>query len=99
MTRVFGEVAALYDEIRPEYPAELVTSLIEYGGGEFRSVVDVGAGTGKATAALLELGAHVTCVEPDPRMAAVLGSKFPQATVVNATFEEWVPPAGGVDLV
>jgi trans-aconitate methyltransferase len=99
MTKVFGEVAALYDDIRPGYPAELAPALLEYRGRAFGSVVDVGAGTGKGTAALLPLGAPITCVEPDPRMAAVLAGKFPQVSVVNATFEEWTPPAGGVDLV
>jgi SAM-dependent methyltransferase len=99
MTRVFGEVAALYDEIRPDYPAALTAALREYRGSPFRSIVDVGAGTGKGTAALLDLGAQITCVEPDPRMATVLAARFPQASVVNAAFEEWTPPPAGVDLV
>jgi trans-aconitate methyltransferase len=99
MSRIFGEVAALYDEIRPGYPAELVTALREYRGREFASVVDIGAGTGKATAALLALAAPITCVEPDPRMAALLEVKLPQVVVVNAAFEEWTPPAAGVDLI
>jgi SAM-dependent methyltransferase len=99
MTKVFGEVAALYDEARPGYPPELAPALLDYRGAAFGSVVDVGAGTGIGTAALLELGAPITCVEPDPRMAAVLGEKFPQVKVVAATFEQWAPPAGGVDLL
>jgi trans-aconitate methyltransferase len=99
VTRVFGEVAALYDDSRPGYPAALAPALTEYRGGAFGSVVDVGAGTGKGTAALLALGAPITCVEPDPRMAAVLAAKFPQVSVVTATFEEWAAPAGGVDLI
>jgi len=99
VSRVFGEVAALYDDIRPGYPAGLAPALTEYRGGGFGSVVDVGAGTGKGTAALLALGAPITCVEPDPRMAAVLAAKFPQVSVVTATFEEWAAPAGGVDLI
>lgn len=37
-------------------------------------VLEVGAGTGKATLALAERGLAVTCLEPDPRMAAVLRS-------------------------
>jgi hypothetical protein len=32
-------------------------------------------------------------------MAAVLAAKFPQVRVANSTFEEWVPPDGGVDAV
>lgn len=99
MSKVFGEVAALYDDIRPGYPAELAQTLLDYRGSAFGSIVDVGAGTGKGTEALLALGAPITCVEPDPRMAAVLAAKFPQVAVVNATFEQWSAPAGGVDLL
>ena len=99
MTRVFGEVAALYDDIRPGYPAALAACLREYRSGEFGSVVDIGAGTGKGTAALLTLAAPITCVEPDERMAALLAAKFPQVQVVNTTFEQWSAPAGGVDLI
>jgi SAM-dependent methyltransferase len=99
MTKVFGEVAALYDDIRPGYPAELAPALLDYRGSAFGSIVDVGAGTGKGTEALLALGAPITCVEPDPRMAAVLAEKFPRMAVVNETFEGWTRPAGGVDLL
>jgi SAM-dependent methyltransferase len=62
-------------------------------------VADLGAGTGKATELLVRLGVPVVCVEPDPGMAAVLTAKFPQVEVVNSTFEQWQPPAAGVDLI
>ena len=32
-------------------------------------------------------------------MAAVLHAKFPQVEVITTTFEEWVPPPDGVDLI
>jgi len=99
MSRVFGEVAALYDDIRPGYPPELLGTLTAYHGGVPESVADLGAGTGKATELLLRLGAPVTAVEPDPRMAAILAHKFPAAEVVTATFEQWSPPPGGVGLI
>jgi len=38
-------------------------------------VVEIGAGTGKATAALIAAGLVVTCVEPDPAMAAMLATR------------------------
>jgi SAM-dependent methyltransferase len=99
MTKVFGDVAALYDGIRFGYPAELAPALLAYRGSAFGSVVDVGAGTGKGTAALLSLGAPITCVEPDARMAEILAEKYPQVAIVKSTFEQWPPPAGGVDLL
>lgn len=99
MTRVFGEVAALYDDVRPGYPDGLLETLTAYHGGVPASVADLGAGTGKATELLLRLGVPVIAVEPDPRMAAILAGKFPAVEVVPAAFEDWSPPPGGVGLI
>jgi SAM-dependent methyltransferase len=104
----FGAVADLYDEVRPGYPAVLGERLLEFHGwgrppshrdGRPRAIVEPAAGTGKATELLVTLGAPVTCIEPDPRMAAVLRAKFPDVPVVLSTFEEWTPPPGGVDMI
>ena len=78
MTRVFGEVAALYDDIRPGYPDELLEALTAFHGGVPAPVADLGAGTGKATELLLRLGSPVIAVEPDPRMAEILAASFPR---------------------
>ncbi|NJP33962.1 class I SAM-dependent methyltransferase [Micromonospora thermarum] len=96
---VFGEVADSYDDVRPGYPPELADAIHAYHGGRPETVVEIGAGTGKGTAVLLRLGAPVTCLEPDPRMAAVLADRHPGVTVVGETFERWRPPAGGVPLL
>jgi len=71
--RSFGAVAQLYDKARPGYPAELFTHLGGLLGGS--RILEVGAGTGKATAGLTALGLEVTCLEPDPYMAAVLADR------------------------
>ncbi|GAA4712658.1 class I SAM-dependent methyltransferase [Phytohabitans rumicis] len=99
MTGVFGAVADMYDDVRPGYPPDIADAVLDYHGGVPGEVVELGAGTGKGTAVLARLGAPLTCVEPDPRMAAVLGSRFPQARVHLGTFEQWAPPAGGVPLI
>lgn len=99
MSRVFGEVAAQYDDIRPGYPDELTESLTAYHGGVPSSVAELGAGTGKCTELLLRLGAPVTAVEPDPRMAEILARKVPGAQVLTKTFEQWSPPPGSVGLI
>ena len=99
MSRVFGEVAAIYDDVRPGYPEAVRRAIVEFAGGPPSTVADLGAGTGKATEVLVGFGAPVTAVEPDPRMAAVLRAKFPAVEVVVATFEEWAPPATGFGLL
>jgi hypothetical protein len=99
MTRVFGEVADLYDDVRPGYPEDVGRAILDYCGGPPTQVVEIGAGTGKGTEVLLGLGAPLTAIEPDPRMATVLRAKFPQVEVAGLAFEEWAPPAGGVGLL
>lgn len=99
MTGVFGDVADLYDDARPGYPVVIADAVRAYHGGAPAHVVELGAGTGKATEVLLRLGAPLTCVEPDPRMAALLAAKYPQVSVAAQSFEQWRPPAGGVPLI
>ena len=70
----FGAVAAQYAEFRPGYPAEAVRWCVAPLGRDLAGLrlLDLGAGTGKLTALLAELGADVTAVEPDPAMLAEL---------------------------
>jgi SAM-dependent methyltransferase len=69
---VFGEVAELYDRYRPTYPARLIDDLVELArlGGR-RSVLEVGAGTGKATVLFADRGIPMIAVEPSEEMIAI----------------------------
>ena len=66
----FGEAPALYDRFRPSYPRQIMETIV--AGTGHRPVLEIGAGTGKATKALVALGRQVHALEPDLRMAAVL---------------------------
>jgi SAM-dependent methyltransferase len=86
----FGAVAGNYDRYRPSYPAELAADVCALLPG--RRVVEVGAGTGIATSRFAARGLDITCVEPDPQMAAVLAGKFHDSDpvrVVVDSFEGW----------
>ena len=71
----FGAAAAAYAEHRPDYAQAAVRWALELAPG--RRVLDLGAGTGKLTAALAGLGLDVIAVEPDPAMLAELQSSQP----------------------
>jgi SAM-dependent methyltransferase len=84
----FGAVARLYDQTRPSYPAELFAHIAGHLAGP--RVLEVGAGTGKATVGLTALGLEVTCIEPDAAMAAVLAERTalgPPVRIEVGTFE------------
>lgn len=91
---VFGAAADLYDRYRPRYPQTLIAALVV---GRGMRALDVGAGTGIASAQLMEAGAEVLAVEPDPRMAALAAEKG--VRVEQSTFEDWQPTGRTFDLV
>jgi SAM-dependent methyltransferase len=101
MSTVFGEVAELYDAVRPDHPQEIAGLVLSYAGPTPRSAAEIGAGTGKGTALFAGRGFPITCLEPDPRMAVRLHERLPDAdlTVVETAFEDWEPPSPGVDLL
>lgn len=83
--RSFGGVAEAYDRARPGYPAELFGHIAAQSPGP--RVLEVGAGTGKATIGLLAQGLRVTCLEPDAQMAAVLCARTAGAEGVRVEAE------------
>ncbi len=48
MATVFGEVAGVYDRVRPGYPAEIGSAILAYHGGAPAQVVELGAGPERA---------------------------------------------------
>jgi SAM-dependent methyltransferase len=88
---IFGEVAELYDRHRPTYPAALVEDLLaEAGPAPGDRLLEVGAGTGKATELFAARGAAVLAVEPSEEMAAVARRRcaaYPGVEIVESDFE------------
>ena len=76
----FGRTAREYELGRPEWPAELLDRVVaELGLTDEAAVLDLGAGTGKLTRALVPRFARVVAVEPDDAMRAVLEEVVPGA--------------------
>lgn len=82
--RSFGAVAEGYARWRPGYPPAVLDAVLPAAA---RRVLDLGAGTGKMTAALVQRGLEVVAVEPDAEMLAVLTRDVPAAHPVPGAAE------------
>jgi ubiquinone/menaquinone biosynthesis C-methylase UbiE len=99
-SRSFEQVAELYERVRPSYPDEAVDWLAEQLRlDESSTVLDLGAGTGKLTAAFVPRVARVIAVEPGPEMLAQLRQAVPQADAVLGPAEAIPLPDDSVDAV
>lgn len=98
MARSFGAEADAYETGRPEYPREAVRHLID-GLGPHPRVADVGAGTGKLTRALVELGADTVAVEPDAAMLERLSVAVPGVPTLLGSAEQLPLGNASVDAI
>ncbi len=96
--RSFGAAAAAYAEHRPGYPAEAVGWALAPVAGAPLRLLDLAAGTGKLTEALLPRG-EVTAVEPDPAMLAELQARLPGVHAVEGSAEAIPLPDASFDAV
>src|SRR5437667_2669460 len=100
--KLFDAASYDYREGRPGYPSEVFTLLAERCGlGAGSRVLEVRAGGGQATRPMLEMGAHVTAVEPGAGLVERLierASEFPLHVIVS-TIENAAITSSSYDLV
>ncbi|HEX5144330.1 MAG TPA: class I SAM-dependent methyltransferase [Mycobacterium sp.] len=92
----FGAEAAAYERGRPSYPPDAIDWLMPQGA---RDVLDLGAGTGKLTARLVERGLDVIAVDPIAEMLEVLHHSLPDTPALLGTAEDIPLPDNSVDAV
>jgi SAM-dependent methyltransferase len=98
----FDGAALLYDEVRPGYPEALFDDVVSLSGiPPEGSVLEIGCGTGQATAPLARRGYRILCVEIGENLAAVARrnlAEYPLAEVRTGDFEYCPVPEGAFDL-
>jgi len=92
----FGKEAATYDRARPRYPQEAVDAAVPSSAID---VVDVGAGTGILTRALLNPQRVVTAVDPDSAMLQQFSQSLPGVAAKVGTAEQLPLPDASADTV
>jgi SAM-dependent methyltransferase len=90
-SKEFDESAVAYDRFRPRYPDAVFDDIMELG--ELQSgarVVEVGAGTGIGTEALVERGLQVFAIEPSDGMRELAQEKLgDRASFSGGRFEDF----------
>jgi len=99
----FDAIVDTYDKIRPSYPSAIFTDIAEYcGANAGKTALEIGAGTGKATADMLDAGYDVMAVELGADMSAFLRERFGERDdfrVITSAFEDAQLPTNAFDLV
>ena len=103
LRRTFDTAARLYQQARPQYPAELLDALERLAGlrpGD--RLLEIGCATGTATAPLARRGFRITAVELGAHLAELARRRLAglgAVEVIEADFETWQPAWPRFDLV
>lgn len=92
----FGSVVDAYERGRPGYPLDAVRWLT---GDDPLSILELGAGSGKLTQALVALGHDVHATDPDPAMLDRLAQNVPVARISQTSAEDIPAADASYDLV
>ncbi|HEX3045901.1 MAG TPA: methyltransferase domain-containing protein [Bacillota bacterium] len=98
----FDEAAAYYDQYRPSYPLELIDCILEKTAiSPGARILEIGAGSGKATELFEKRGFELVCIEPGPNLVAAGQRKFNhtnKVTYITSRFEHWAETSEQFDL-
>ena len=99
---IFNDMAALYDEVRPGYPEQLIEDTLALSqippGGQ---ILEIGCGPGTATVPFPRRGYTMLCLELGAELARLAHENcrsYPRVTIRNSSFEEWTLQAHTFDL-
>jgi SAM-dependent methyltransferase len=99
----FNQDAEAYNKYRPHYPATLLDTLVEYTHlSPSAELLEIGPGTGQATADIAARGYYITGIELGEHLASKAREvlkPYSNVKIVAGAFEDADLPAGYYDLI
>lgn len=100
---MFNQTASYYDKYRPSYPQEIINILIQKTDINLDSkILEIGAGSGKATELFASQGYNILCIEPGSQLVEVGRRKFANLNNIKfdvARFEEYPVTTATFDVI
>lgn len=98
----FEQVADLYEEVRSDYPQELVEDVLSLSGiAPDGRILEIGCGPGNATVSFARRGYTILGIELGERLAAMAARNcraYPGVQILSVAFEDWELEESAFDL-
>jgi len=101
-SEMFNQTADYYDKFRPSYPRDIIDALIkETGIKEGSKLLEIGAGSGKATELFIDKEFNILCIEPGDDLVKIGNKRFEGRSIrfETARFEDYDLPSRYYDVI
>lgn len=101
-SELFNQMVDYYDDFRPDYPNEIVNSIINKAKLISGSrLLEIGSGSGKATKQFSEFGFEILCLDPGVDLVSKGNQEFKGKNIkfVASRFEDYSAPEDYFDAI
>jgi ubiquinone/menaquinone biosynthesis C-methylase UbiE len=101
-SETFNQIADIYDVYRPSYPQEIIKEMIQESHLKSGSkIIEIGAGSGKATELIAGKGYLIHCIEPGQNLVNIGQKRFANDSIsyTVSRFEDCSLPENYYDMV
>lgn len=101
-SEMFDRMSEYYDKFRPDYPEKVIDTIVNIAGLTKGSrILEIGAGSGKATSQFVDYDFEMLCLDPGADLVRIGNERFKGKNILftKARFEEYDLPAEYYDAV
>lgn len=102
MNTVFNQMVDYYDRYRPQYPTEIIDKIVTTASLTCDSrIIEIGAGSGKATSQFIDYNIDILCIEPGKALAEKGIERFKgnKVSYIISLFEDCVFDNSAYDAI